>query len=355
MNALKSMMEATARVRRDGAEAKIPAEGLVVGDVVLIAAGDEVPADGRIVSASALQIDESALTGESVPSGKDASTLADAEVGAGRPVEHGLHAHPGHARQRRRDRDGHRRRDTGREDRPHALRDGEGGDAAHEADEHADALDRRRGGADDDHHVRARPPPRAVVDGAVQHRRGARDRGDPARAPDGRPGRPLARQRRAREAEGDREGPPVGRDARLHLGDQLGQDRDADDEPDDRRRGARLDRPLHGLRHRLQPRGHDRPRRREHQHARRRRPPLRGRERRQARRRQGRRRPDRGRAARPGAQGRARHRGHARGAAADRDAPVRPDLQADGDVPPGEGLRREGRHPLLRQGRGARR
>ena len=98
MNALKSMMEATARVRRDGAEAKIPAEGLVVGDVVLIAAGDEVPADGRIVSASALQIDESALTGESVPSGKDASTLADAEVGAGdqsnmafmhTPVTHG--------------------------------------------------------------------------------------------------------------------------------------------------------------------------------------------------------------------------------------------------------------------------
>ena len=70
MNALKSMMKATARVRRDGAEAEIPAEGLVVGDVVLIAAGDEVPADGRIVSASSLQIDESALTGESVPAGK---------------------------------------------------------------------------------------------------------------------------------------------------------------------------------------------------------------------------------------------------------------------------------------------
>ena len=67
MNALKSMMEATARVRRDGVEAEIPAEQLVVGDVVLIAAGDEVPADGRIVSSSSLQIDESALTGESVP------------------------------------------------------------------------------------------------------------------------------------------------------------------------------------------------------------------------------------------------------------------------------------------------
>lgn len=63
MNALKSMMEATARVRRDGAEAEIPAEQLVVGDIVLIAAGDEVPADGRIVVAGSLQIDESALTG----------------------------------------------------------------------------------------------------------------------------------------------------------------------------------------------------------------------------------------------------------------------------------------------------
>jgi P-type Ca2+ transporter type 2C len=56
MNALKSMMKATARVRRDGAEAQIPAEQVVVGDVVLIAAGDEVPADGRIIAASALQI-----------------------------------------------------------------------------------------------------------------------------------------------------------------------------------------------------------------------------------------------------------------------------------------------------------
>jgi len=83
MNALKEMMEATARVRRDGAESEIPAEGLVVGDVVLLAAGDEVPADGRIVSANALQIDESALTGESVPAGKDATTLGDGELGAG--------------------------------------------------------------------------------------------------------------------------------------------------------------------------------------------------------------------------------------------------------------------------------
>jgi len=98
MNALKSMMKATARVRRDGTEAKISAEELVVGDVVLIAAGDEVPADGRIVSANSLQIDESAVTGESVPAAKDAETLPDTELGPGdqsnmvfmhTPVTHG--------------------------------------------------------------------------------------------------------------------------------------------------------------------------------------------------------------------------------------------------------------------------
>jgi Ca2+-transporting ATPase len=98
MNALKSMMKATARVRRDGAEAQIPAEELVAGDVVLITAGDQVPADGRIIAASALQIDESALTGESVPAAKDAETLSGDQLGPGdqtnmafmnTPVTHG--------------------------------------------------------------------------------------------------------------------------------------------------------------------------------------------------------------------------------------------------------------------------
>src|SRR6185503_9487763 len=98
MNALKSMMKATARVRRDGTEAQIPAEELVVGDVVLISAGDQVPADGRIIESSALQIDESALTGESVPAAKDAETLSGDQLGPGdqtnmafmnTPVTHG--------------------------------------------------------------------------------------------------------------------------------------------------------------------------------------------------------------------------------------------------------------------------
>ncbi|MGZ4581801.1 MAG: cation-translocating P-type ATPase [Nocardioidaceae bacterium] len=97
-NALKSMMTATARVRRDGVEDEIPAEELVVGDIVLLAAGDQVPADGRIVAASALQIDESALTGESVPADKDAGTLLVGDLGPGEqtnmafmntPVTHG--------------------------------------------------------------------------------------------------------------------------------------------------------------------------------------------------------------------------------------------------------------------------
>jgi Ca2+-transporting ATPase len=80
MNALKSMMKATARVRRDHREAVIPAEELVVGDVVLITAGDQVPADGRLVSARALQIDESALTGESVPAAKHAAAPSGATL-----------------------------------------------------------------------------------------------------------------------------------------------------------------------------------------------------------------------------------------------------------------------------------
>ncbi|MBO0874029.1 MAG: HAD-IC family P-type ATPase, partial [Pseudonocardia sp.] len=99
MNALKSMVKATARVRRDGTASEIPAEQVVTGDVVLISAGDQVPADGRIIAASALQIDESALTGESTPATKDATTLDGAhEVGPGdqtniafmnTPVTHG--------------------------------------------------------------------------------------------------------------------------------------------------------------------------------------------------------------------------------------------------------------------------
>jgi Ca2+-transporting ATPase len=98
MNALKSMVKATARVRRDGTELELDADQLVPGDVVILAAGGQVPADGRIVAASALQIDESALTGESVPADKHVSTLPAGELNPGdqtnmafmnTPVTHG--------------------------------------------------------------------------------------------------------------------------------------------------------------------------------------------------------------------------------------------------------------------------
>ena len=98
MNALKSLMKQTARVRRDGTESEIPAEEVVPGDVVLLTAGDNVAADGRIIQASSLDIDESALTGESVPASKTTDALADTDLGPGdrtnvafmnTPVTHG--------------------------------------------------------------------------------------------------------------------------------------------------------------------------------------------------------------------------------------------------------------------------
>ncbi len=77
MNALQSMLKTTARVRRDATEVKVPADQVVVGDVVLLAAGDDVCADGRLIQATSLQIDESALTGESVPAAKSTEVVTD--------------------------------------------------------------------------------------------------------------------------------------------------------------------------------------------------------------------------------------------------------------------------------------
>jgi P-type Ca2+ transporter type 2C len=98
MNALKAMVTATTRVRRDGTDTEIPAAGVVVGDVIVLAAGDDVAADGRIVEAHALQIDESALTGESTPAAKEAGTVDGDDLSPGdqanmafmhTPVTHG--------------------------------------------------------------------------------------------------------------------------------------------------------------------------------------------------------------------------------------------------------------------------
>jgi Ca2+-transporting ATPase len=70
--ALQQMLKTIARVRRDGLPVEIDAEQIVPGDVVLMEAGNLVPADGRLFVAATLEIEEAALTGESVPTLKDA-------------------------------------------------------------------------------------------------------------------------------------------------------------------------------------------------------------------------------------------------------------------------------------------
>ena len=79
--ALKGMLETIVRVRRDGEVSEVTATDLVPGDVVLLEAGDRVPADGRFVVTASTSVDESMLTGESVPVDKQDETIeADGDV-----------------------------------------------------------------------------------------------------------------------------------------------------------------------------------------------------------------------------------------------------------------------------------
>ena len=76
MEALQKLGEVTARVRRNGETQVISAEEVVPGDVVLLESGDLIPADLRLLEGDQLQVDESALTGESVPVPKNADPMA---------------------------------------------------------------------------------------------------------------------------------------------------------------------------------------------------------------------------------------------------------------------------------------
>lgn len=82
LDALKNMSAPHARVIRDGKEEVIDAANLVPGDIIRLEAGDFVPADARLLHSVSLKSEESALTGESVPSEKD----ADAEIKEGAPL-----------------------------------------------------------------------------------------------------------------------------------------------------------------------------------------------------------------------------------------------------------------------------
>ncbi|MEX2577640.1 MAG: HAD-IC family P-type ATPase [Verrucomicrobiales bacterium] len=79
VQSLMEMVSPKARIRRDGEEREVDGDDLVPGDCVLLGEGGMVPADLRLLDASSLQIDESALTGESVPATKTDETMRDAD------------------------------------------------------------------------------------------------------------------------------------------------------------------------------------------------------------------------------------------------------------------------------------
>ena len=81
--ALEKMMKNIARVRRDGQVLEIDAEQLVPGDIVLMEAGNRVPADGRLFVVATLEIEEAALTGESTPTLKNLQAIPNPDIGLG--------------------------------------------------------------------------------------------------------------------------------------------------------------------------------------------------------------------------------------------------------------------------------
>ncbi len=81
IEALQEMSKAQSKVIRDGKQFIIPSEDLVVGDIIVLEAGDAVPADARIIECASMKIEEAALTGESVPVDKKESVLKAGENG----------------------------------------------------------------------------------------------------------------------------------------------------------------------------------------------------------------------------------------------------------------------------------
>ncbi len=77
LEALKKMLSPTITVLREGKEQEIPSKELVPGDILLLEAGDKIPADARLVESHSLMCDEASLTGESVPVSKDIKPLPE--------------------------------------------------------------------------------------------------------------------------------------------------------------------------------------------------------------------------------------------------------------------------------------
>ena len=236
VKALAQMMKTIARVRRDGQAVEIDAENLVPGDVVLVEAGNRMPADGRISVAATLEIEEAALTGESLPVGKSIEPVPGDEVPLG---DRTCMAYMNTAVTR---------------GRGELIVTSTGMDTeiGHIADLLANtetdktplqkqldglskiiAIDRRhRPGPGHP----ARAPPRRVVRHAFHHRCRPGGRGDPDRPARGRDRAALDGDPRDRPPQRDRQATACGRDAGLDVGDLLGQDRHPDPEQDDRPR-----------------------------------------------------------------------------------------------------------------------
>ena len=231
---LSTMMKSVAKVRRDGVIVEIPADQIVPGDIVVVDAGDRVPADGRIILSATLQVEEGALTGESVAVEKDTGSIPEGDVAIGDRLNMafmntnvtrghgeiivtttGMGSEVGHIA-------AHAGRAEGREDPAHQA-----GRPAHDLHHHRGAV-RVRG------HRRDGPRAGRVVRGAVRHRRGAGGRLHPRCSAGGRHHDPVGRLDQHGQEERHHEVPAGRGDARLHLGDQHRQDRHADAQPDDR-------------------------------------------------------------------------------------------------------------------------
>ena len=81
IEALQEMSKAQSKVIRDGKQISIPSEDLVIGDIIVLEAGDAVPADARIIECASMKVEEAALTGESVPVDKKVETLVPGQNG----------------------------------------------------------------------------------------------------------------------------------------------------------------------------------------------------------------------------------------------------------------------------------
>ena len=81
IEALQQIAAATSKVIRDGKQITVKSEDLVIGDIIVLEAGDSVPADARIIECASMKIEEAALTGESVPVDKKVEALSEGENG----------------------------------------------------------------------------------------------------------------------------------------------------------------------------------------------------------------------------------------------------------------------------------